>query len=225
MIPVLSGFALLRHHILTVSLQRSLTSCVIVNVFSLGPHSHLISHLISPLHPPPCGSSANRPSHEGKELLKPFFGISLILSRLSCDTDGWQNLMSATSELAVKSSCNLRFRPCSSHLCGSSWPSPCHCLPLFFLFCSVHDCPHKWHLTEISYYDTLSLQSMSIFFGRVSLNQEHCSLKPSIHQPSIQLAALSFCRRSQRSQNNPGKRHIVPLVAVYHKCVLAKIEL
>lgn len=94
----------------------------------------------SPPVPPRCGSSTNRPSHEGKDLLKPFFGISLILSRLSCDTDGGQNLMAATSGLVVKSQCNLRLRPCSSHLCGSSWPSLAVSLSFFVYSSSAQFC-------------------------------------------------------------------------------------
>lgn len=70
MIPVLSCFALPRHHILTVSLQQSLTSCVIVNVFYFVPtltSSVISSPTVAPLN---AAAPPNGLSHEGKVLLK-----------------------------------------------------------------------------------------------------------------------------------------------------------
>lgn len=161
--------------------------------------------------------------------IKPFFlGISLFLSRLSCDTDGWQNLMAATSRPLKMVA--ISTWGSSLVLLTSVVPPDLHWLSLaFFVFSllpsSIHYCPHKWLLSEISYYDTLSLHSMSICFW-TSVIKSRVLHSETIHHPSInpsiQLATLSFCRRSQRSQNNPSKRH-VPLAVLYHKSVLGKI--
>lgn len=196
-------------------------------LFSLGPHlPDQSSHLPwNPLNAaPPTGHHM-----KVKISIKPFFWDLIILVKAQLRhgrvAGSHGSDFGATQD---GGDINLRFLPCSSHLCGSSWPSLAVSLA-FFVFSllpsSIHYCPHKWLLSEISYYDTLSLHSMSICFWTSVIKsrvlQSETIHHPSIN-PSIQLATLSFCRRSERSQNNPSKRH-VPLAVLYHKSVLGKI--
>lgn len=200
MIPVLSCFSLSQTPVLTVSLQRSLTSCVIVNVFVFSPTlvPHPSSHLLPS--PPQHCSSAIRPSRKGKDLkttncdLCGFLTLIIPLKALGWNREvaevSWQLLQGQWRLWSIFSPTSLVF---TIVLLTTAFPSDLqfHCLTFFsftFLwsvpFITVY--PNAFLRNGIRY-DTLSLHFMSIFFLCVSLNTEYCGLKPSIHHSILEL--------------------------------------